>query len=176
MPFSLAAAARAALLAALLAAGTTAAAAPATASLASTWDYLGPFPVAKTELDGDPAAAIVALHDVRRRKARLQQPLVSELVPGGNVSWVTLRADAAGAVAVAAPASVDWNRLVQQLSDIAVLETQGWAVAALRVGSSAATARVRVRLCCEGAVAAFVAADGEAGPPVQISGDIYGTG
>jgi hypothetical protein len=185
-------AAAAALLAHCLA---SASAAPA-ASLSASWDYLGPFPVAKTELDGDPAAAIAALHDVRRRKARLQQPLLSELVPGGNVSWTTLRADAGGAVTVSAPPAVDWNALVQRLSDMAVLETQGWAVAALRVSAAAkGAARVRVRLRCEGAVAAFLASapDGEAAaegtaaaaaaaaasataPLVQLSGDIYGTG
>jgi hypothetical protein len=160
-------------------------------SLSRTWDYLGPFSVAKTELDGDPAASIVALHDVRRRKARLQQPLVSELVPGGNVSWLTLHADAGGAVAVSAPASLDWNALVQRLSDVAVLETQGWAVATLRVAAPAGSGRerVRVRLRCEGAVAAFLLASSGAAvgdiemapaapaePPTQLSGDIYGSG
>ena len=85
-------------------------------SLSSTVDYLGPFPIGRTELDGDPcesAGGIVNLHNRRRASPKSKVSLPSELVPGGAVSWSTLRADVRGVVSVA-PSSVDWNALVQR--------------------------------------------------------------
>lgn len=144
--------------------------------LSSTVDYLGPFPVGRTELDGDPceaAGGIVRLHNERRAKALSMRIPPSELAPGGAVSWSTLRADSSGGVRVA-PADIDWNALVQQLGDMAVLEHQGWAVLGLSASRSA-----RALLRCTGVTAAFLHVAGSANVSTaltQFSGDIYGAG
>lgn len=84
------------------------------ATLSKTAEFLGPFPVGRTELDGDPceaAGGIVSLYNSRQFPTRSTR-IVSELVPGGYVSWDTLRADPNGNFALSPKA--DWNALVQQ--------------------------------------------------------------
>jgi len=128
----------------------------------ATWQFHGPFPIGKTELDADPTGGALAL---LARGSGASTP--SELVPGGAVvGYVTVPADASGA-ATLQPA-VDWNALVQRLSDVAVLEWQGWAIGAFAV----ARASARVRVHCTGVVAAFLLAPGNASQPVPLAGDI----
>ena len=50
------------------------------------YDFLGPFPVGKTEIDGDPAGGFEA---VSRINASPSGPtnMISEMVDGGQVRW-----------------------------------------------------------------------------------------
>lgn len=129
------------------------------------YEYVGPFPMGKTELDGDPlqvfggARALFAQHEAQPSK---KVRFISELATGGYVGWSTLRAQQ-GAVDVS-PRRVDWNRLVQGLSGRGVLEFQGWLF-----GRVAITRAGRYLAACEG-VTQFEL-DGQ-----LLTGDVYRTG
>lgn len=84
------------------------------------WDYIGPFPVGKTEFDGDPVA-----QDVRQGPPAIQSSYSSELVPGGKVQWRRVRADGAGRVQINHPA-VDWQFLAQTLRLVEGAVTFWW--------------------------------------------------
>ena len=112
------------------------------AALAGSWDYLGPFPVGKSELDGDPAAGAAASGPDGRAYD-------SELVPGGLVRWARLPAE--GKDVSVAHGGVDWNGLVAALGGTEVLEHQGWAVGNVSVGRGG---RYSVR--CSGLHTVFV--------------------
>jgi hypothetical protein len=111
--------------------------------------------------------------------------LVSDLLPnGGPVRWATLRAAADGSVQIS-PQGIDWQSLLTQLGDTAVLEHQGWAVGTVDVGTT-----TRVRLSCHGTTNVYLlegrggAASTFASSPSSNSsfalrplvGDIYGSG
>ena len=63
----------------------------------STWDVLGPLPIGKNEVDGDPLAAHggALAHWLRthtqRRLSASDSAVASELVPGGRVWWQTTK-------------------------------------------------------------------------------------
>ena len=130
----------------------------------SSYEYVGPFPMGKTEFDGDPlaarggAAALFAQHE-----AGAKQRFISELASGGYVGWSTLRADGGGAVAVQ-PARVDWNQLVSGLSGRSVLEFQGWLFGRVQVGRAG-----RYLASCKGVTQFFL--DGR-----PLTGDVYHSG
>jgi hypothetical protein len=99
----------------------------------SSWDILGPFPVSKLEVDGDPTFdnhetmdnffdPIVAVLGMNSTSSKY----FSELASGGQVKWSTANAKLSNdQVDVKFP--VSWNELGQALSDTAVFEFQGWA-------------------------------------------------
>ena len=99
-----------------------------------TWDFLGPFGVGKTEIDGDPVAAFGGIRNVSRTRGAKKRMFVSELAEGGRVGWSRLRAESGtGAILLQFPlgekARVDFGRNVQALNRITALEMQGWLVA-----------------------------------------------
>ena len=54
--------------------------------LSAEWSYLGPFPVGKTEIDGDPVAALYeSIHDLAPHDGTR---IPSELATGGEITWV----------------------------------------------------------------------------------------
>ena len=110
-------------------------------SIPLRFDFVGPFLIGKTEVDGDPLAALnCSLHAILSRQTNCPQRFLSEIADGGYVGWSRLPTPAAdGAVTIQWPMSgapIDHNSLVQALSKLTVLEFGGWAVATFSVRSS----------------------------------------
>jgi len=95
-------------------------------TISSRWDFLGPFPVGKTEIDGDPTAAFGTIQE----QHETPRTYTSELVVGGKVEWSRIEANG-GEVSIQPP--VNWNAIVQSVSEMAALEFQGWAVGEVNV-------------------------------------------
>jgi hypothetical protein len=72
-----------------------------------SWDFLGPFPIGKGELDGDPLAPYGGIWKIPRQD---KTQYYSELATSGKISWTKLPVHAGGAVQIQ-PAGIDWNRL-----------------------------------------------------------------
>ena len=105
-----------------------------TSRFATSYSFHGPFPIGKSELDGDPAGD---MQRVLQLGAAAETP--SELVAGGLVRGLqTLKADPSSGLVTLEPSGVDWNKLVQRLSDMAVLEWQGFAATSIPAPSSPA--------------------------------------
>jgi hypothetical protein len=94
----------------------------------ASYDFLGPFPMGKTEFDGDPLEEHGGAERLfrQRRAGASKQRFLSELVVGGYAGWTQLDAAADGSGRAQAQPKVDWNALVSGLSGRAVLEFQGW--------------------------------------------------
>ena len=102
----------------------------------STWHFIGPFSVGKTEIDGDPLYGYFddgALGDeiqVGNNSQLLERQVMSEHVSGGQVYWSKIRGK--GGYASLAPQTydskvrVDLNSIVQSTSSITIQESQGW--------------------------------------------------
>lgn len=91
------------------------------------WDVLGPFPVGKTEYDGDPVEScggITALHATKRG-------CPSELVVGGFAKWSTV-SEGQGGVQLHW-ADVPWQALHQASGSVEAVEFQAWVVGMLAV-------------------------------------------
>ena len=130
------------------------------------FDVLGPFPMGKTELDGDPVAALVPGEDVIAGLVRMGPPvaIASELVKDGVVTWSTLTASTQDGTVRVVPPGVDWQRHMQTMSALEVLEFQAWLIGDLVVHADGV---YTVR--CTGVPA--MAVDG-----VWHVGDVYGRG
>ena len=101
------------------------------------WELLGPFPVGKLEVDGDPAFDFVSHEDETNDNRPLDpgQYILSlnssiiaytEFTSGATTTWSTINARINnGQVDVKFP--VQWNDLGQGLSNSAVFEFQAWA-------------------------------------------------
>ena len=96
----------------------------------TSWAYIGPFPMGKTEFDGDPLArhggarqlfAQFEANGGANAKRKDRQRFLSELATGGYVGWSILPSTVDGSV-VLQPERVNWNQLVQGLSGRSVLE------------------------------------------------------
>lgn len=90
------------------------------------WNFLGPFPIGKTEVDGDPVAHFGGAHQALKQSLEIKHIYRSELVSGGTLSWTKLKADKNGQVHVS-PA-VNWGDLVSSLGSTGITEWQGWSV------------------------------------------------
>jgi len=102
------------------------------------WDVLGPFPVGKTEYDGDPIEAYGGIYNLSRPSAEgspSTAQFLSEFATGGYVSWSRFVPNEEGWVEMAFP-DVQWQFLVTSMNSITVLEFQAWAVADFYVHSS----------------------------------------
>ena len=140
-------------------------ASPASAQLApASYEYVGPFPMGRTELDGDPLVARGGADALFERHERGEkQRFLSELATGGYVGWQTLRA-ARGSGAARIEPKVNWNQLVSGLSGRGVLEFQGWAFGRVQVPSAG-----RYLASCAGVTSFWL--DG-----ALLTGDVYQTG
>lgn len=132
-----------------------------------SYDVIGPFPIGKNEVDGDPMAAVGGafehwLHTASRRRGRV----ASELAPGGHVSWAAVRPTADGTLPLDWR-SHGWQALVQSLGQRAVLEAQAWAMGGLAVKEDG-----HYTLDCQGVHKATLHAS-VGGPPVVVAGDLY---
>lgn len=111
-----------------------------------SWAVLGPFVSGKAELDGDPVAAAAhnstrhphGITEFTRMDPRVQLP--SELTDSGLAGWSQVKAgkmqqlhSSQMRLATYQPAATNFNKLIQQLSSMGVLEFQAWAVAPLLV-------------------------------------------
>jgi hypothetical protein len=56
------------------------------------WNFLGPFPIGKTEVDGDPVAHFGGAHQALKQSLEIKHIYRSELVSGGTLSWTKLKA------------------------------------------------------------------------------------
>ena len=138
----------------------------------SSYDVIGPLPIGKNEVDGDPlethSGAFV--HWLRRPEGG---SVASELGMGGRVSWRSVRPEPGpqGVLRIAWP-ETPWGNLVQALGQRAVLEVQAWAV-----GTVAVAVEGEYKLDCRGVhkvhLHSAVAAHRQ---PLVINGDLYGSG
>ena len=145
----------------------------------NSYYVLGPFPIGKNEVDGDPVAAKsgsafahwLEHHNTSNRGQRWQRSLVaSELAVGGRVSWEKIRTTPDGRLPVRwTQAQVPWGNLVEALGQRAVLEVQAWALGALAVVREG-----MYRLDCKGIakVSVFNAASPNAAARI-LNADIY---
>ena len=138
----------------------------------SSWDVLGPFPIGKNEVDGDPVAATAeggAFAHWLAHHSSSDGWVPSELVAGGRVRWTPQKPAQNNVLALDWP-KVPWSNLVQSLNQRAVLEVQAWAVGALVVAETGA-----YLLDCRSVHKALLysAADPTA-PPKVVAGDVYG--
>jgi hypothetical protein len=105
----------------------------------ASYDVLGPLPIGKNEVDGDPVADFggAFAHWLRHHNAttkRSSARVASELVPGGQVGWKAVRSAPDGRLSVSWPAlQPAWSSLVQSLGQRAVLEMQAHALGTLAV-------------------------------------------
>ncbi|KAK3251372.1 hypothetical protein CYMTET_39286 [Cymbomonas tetramitiformis] len=131
------------------------------------WLAVGPFPIGKAEVDGDPLSA--SGWDFRRNasqmleffakegKPRLHSELVAGgVLRGGGVRRFQARGD--GLVQLSYDAQVEWNGLIQAVGGMELLEWQAWLYSAFHLEEECANCLVR----CEGVSAFFL--DGEPDP------------
>eukprot|EP00117_Sycon_ciliatum_P018872 scpid32260/ scgid17292/ len=99
------------------------------------FDWAGPFPIGKLEVDGDPVAAQYG-DVVSAWRNRSTATFYSELV-GRELRWeeVDAAGDPAGTVRV--QPDVDWNDLVNGMGSMGLLEWQAWFVAEFAVNRDA---------------------------------------
>lgn len=92
------------------------------------WHFIGPFPIGKSEFDGDPINAFNGIANIS--KYRYESPVpsyFSELSPEGRVSWNKISQAKADEFISINP-QVNWNDLVSSLSSMGMTEWQGWLV------------------------------------------------
>ncbi len=135
------------------------------------WDIIGPFPVGKLEIDGDPLFTAFNNHnehDIGSYILTLPRNITyySELIQDNVLNWHTINAPSSGLVDVRFP--VHWNELAQGLSSMAVLEFQGWAKSITYVKSDGSYI-----VTCKGVHTVYIRNDGMTR---VLVGDIYGTG
>jgi predicted esterase len=107
------------------------------------WQLLGPFPVGKSEFDGNPIHEFPSAtgNGSTRSSPRGTEPagylFVSELSHGGEAGWAPLRASGDGTVHVHGgamrPRPVDFNSHIQQASKLSIAEHQSLLVAQIDV-------------------------------------------
>ena len=134
-----------------------------------SYEYVGPFPMGKAELDGDPlaryggATKLFAEHEAGLHEGQKKPKFISELAQGGYVGWSTLTAGSRGEVQVL-PKRVNWGSLVQGLDGRGVLEFQGWLFGHVDVPRTG-----RYLATCQGVTQFFL--DG-----ALYTGDVYHSG
>ena len=90
----------------------------------SFWDFIGPFQIGKTEIDGDPLEAFGGINKLLCERYNQQFQVYSEQTPLGVVKWSTTATNENGHVVV----PINLHRLADKLSSVAVTEWQGWLV------------------------------------------------
>ncbi|XP_059150060.1 uncharacterized protein LOC131936940 [Physella acuta] len=126
------------------------------------WSFIGPFPIGKSEFDGDPLAAYGGIRNVSKYRYQTKPAgsFYSEIVKGGGVSWSGLKQKAANDVVVVSP-KVDWNELISALGSLGITEWQGWAVGQMLVNED-----MLLSYQCLGVARCFLG-------PTLIAGDLY---
>ena len=89
------------------------------------WDFIGPFSIGKSEVDGDPLEEWGGVSNVSKYRWHRDFVLCSELSSNGEVKWTRLQASANRALQITP--KVDWNDLVMSLQSMGITEWQGWA-------------------------------------------------
>eukprot|EP00730_Choanoeca_flexa_P004489 TRINITY_DN11710_c0_g1_i5.p1 TRINITY_DN11710_c0_g1~~TRINITY_DN11710_c0_g1_i5.p1 ORF type:complete len:877 (+),score=197.04 TRINITY_DN11710_c0_g1_i5:98-2728(+) len=127
------------------------------------WRAFGPFPVGKTEFDGDPVQSLGGIDAILSNRTL---KVVSELSGNGYVGWSTFSADEQGFVS-AYFSHVPYNTIVQALNSITALETQAWFTTSAKINTAG---RYLVR--CEGVHNYYFRRQGDADHRFY-HGDIY---
>ena len=144
------------------------------------WEILGPLPVGKLEADGDPTFThfrpnVRAEEEINADSPSdiasyvlsmdIDEKVYSEMVSGGQLSWLSVGVDRAnGAVVVQFP-HIPWSELAQGTSSFAAFEFQGWARSTTYV-----TEDGQYDLRCTGVHTVYVR---NAGHTTVIAGDVY---
>jgi hypothetical protein len=137
-----------------------------------SWDVLGPMPIGKNEVDGDPLAAHGGAWAHWMRHHNVSAATVrSELAPGGLVGWRAVKPAPDGALGVGW-GELPWGALVQALGQRAVLEVQAWAMGPLLV-ARAGWYTLDVRGVHK---ALLFSAARPSAPPTPVAADLYGGG
>eukprot|EP00301_Raphidiophrys_heterophryoidea_P006222 c12528_g1_i1.p1 GENE.c12528_g1_i1~~c12528_g1_i1.p1 ORF type:complete len:916 (-),score=213.85 c12528_g1_i1:50-2758(-) len=93
------------------------------------WWVFGPFPVGKTEIDGDPVARVGGVMALWPPNSSFT--LHSELVTGAEAKWNKMKNTIRG-VSVEF-SNVNWNNIVQSLNSMQAMEFQAWAVSEVKI-------------------------------------------
>ncbi|ESO96501.1 hypothetical protein LOTGIDRAFT_159918 [Lottia gigantea] len=125
----------------------------------SEWNFLGPFPIGKTEFDGDP---IQVYGDIRNLSLSRYsgKEYYSELMSEAKVKWMEIKQRKLESIIQISP-SIPWNDLVSSLGSLGITEWQGWLV-----GDIAVNVDSTLLFQCIG-VSTFYVND------VQLTGDVY---
>ena len=111
----------------------------------SSWQFVGPFPIGKTEIDADPLESyhhIISNRNepcsrflILRRRKGCPTKFLSEVALKGYVGWNKLQAQF-DSVSIQLPlpkAKVDYNNLIQGLNKMTIIEMQGWVTKTIEV-------------------------------------------
>jgi hypothetical protein len=105
------------------------------------WEILGPLPVGKLEVDGDPSfdrylTRTLLSHSTDVGEMDSTEYLLgldpatsihSEMVSGGTISWSVARGNKANGLVTVQFPGMQWNEVAQGTSSFAAFEFQGWA-------------------------------------------------
>lgn len=128
------------------------------------WFILGPFPIGKAEVDGDPTEFFGGVDNVSRSRYKKSQKFLSELALNGEISWKLIYQSTPDENVRFNPdvKSINWNELVQSLGSMGITEFQAWAVGEFVVTQDDVTVGIQ----CLGVHTVYV--DG-----VLLTGEIY---
>ena len=101
---------------------------------AQNWQFIGPFPIGKAETDGDPVESFGGIWNITGTRFLPEYHLISELAPGGYISWTTLPPKSSKGYVNIAP-NLAWGDLVNSLGSTGITEWQGWAVTEIAVNA-----------------------------------------
>ena len=125
------------------------------------WSFLGPFVIGKSEVDGDPVAACGGIKEASRHRFKKNVKFYSELVPGGEISWSTVKQSGPSSGLKIQP-KVNWNELVNSLGSMGITEWQGWLIGEFAVNEN----DMDVVIQCLGVHTVYI-------NDVPITGDVY---
>ena len=125
------------------------------------WSFLGPFVIGKIEVDGDPLEAYGGIWNVSASRYKKTVKFYSELIPGGEVTWQSVKQTRSGEELRISP-QIDWNQLVNSLGSIAITEWQGWVLGEFAVNDN----NQNILIQCLGVHTIYV-------DRTPVTGDVY---
>jgi len=125
------------------------------------WYFIGPFPIGKTETDGDPLESFGGIQNVTCKRFLPGYRILSELAPNAYISWTTLTSKSSQGYVNIAP-NLAWGDLVNSLGSMGITEWQGWAVTELAVN----TDNTNIAACCVGVHTIYI-------DWFPVTGDVY---
>lgn len=125
------------------------------------WYYVGPFPIGKSETDGDPLEAYGGIKNASVHRFDSDFYMLSEIAPLGKVRWSILNQKSSNGYVNVAP-NMPWSELVNSLGSTGIMEWQGWAVGEISVN----VAETAVLVKCMGVTNLFIDTQ-------PVAGDVY---
>ena len=125
------------------------------------WHFLGPFPIGKIEVDGDPVESFGGIQNVAKDRYKKNVKFFSEIVDNGEVSWQIYKQRTKDEMLQISP-KVNWQDLVRSLGSMGITEWRGWLVGDFAVNDM----NVNVIIQCHGVHTLYV-------DFTPVTGDVY---